>query len=74
MDTLITQGNVWDVVKWQHGHKSSTIAALCQPDRSLTFDPKWMAALLSDQFFTQDPGDVAVCQADDPPAHMACIF
>ena len=27
-----------------------------------------MAALLADRFFTQDPGDVALHQADDPPA------
>ena len=67
-DREVTSGNVWDVAKWRHGRKSSTIAALREPDGSLTFEPQRMAALLADCFFTQDPGDVVLHQADDPPA------
>ena len=66
-DREVTSGNVWDVAKWRHGRKSSAIAALREPDGSLTFEPQQMAALLADRFFTQDPGDVALHQADDPP-------
>ena len=70
-DRGVTSGNVWDVAKWRHGRKSSAIAALREPDSSLTFESERMAALLADRFFTQDPGDIALHQADDPPACLS---
>ena len=39
-NTVITQGDVWDVVKWRHGWKSSAIATLCDTNSSLTFKPR----------------------------------
>ena len=54
-DREVTSGNIWDVAKWRHGRKSSAIAALREPDSSLTFEP-------------EDPGDIALHQVDDPPA------
>ena len=48
---------------------ASAIAALRELDSSLTFEPTQMAALLADHFFTQDPGNVVLHQADNP---LAC--
>ena len=71
VDQEVTSGNAWDVAKWRHECKFSAIAALHELDSSLTFEPMQMAALLADRFFAQDPGDVVLYQADDPPAHLS---
>ena len=63
VDQEVISGNTWDVAKWRHERKFSAIAALCEPDSSLTFEPTQMAALLTDRFFTQDPEDVVLHQA-----------
>ena len=71
VDQEVTSGNAWDIAKWRHERKFSAIAALRELDGSLTFEPTQMAALLADRFFTQDPGDVVLHQADDPPASLS---
>ena len=67
-DQEVTSGNIWDVAKRQHECKSSAIAALRELDSSLTFELMQMATLLADHFFTQDPRDVVLHQADNPSA------
>ena len=67
-DKMVTTSNVWDVAKWQHGRKLSTIAALKKPDGTLTFDPEEMADILATRFFVQEPSDVEESQWDDPPS------
>ena len=66
-DKAVTEGNVWDVAKWRHGRKLSTISALQDPGGDLTFKPADMAHILAWQFFTQEPGNIVVSQPDDPP-------
>ena len=54
-------------MKWQYGRKLSTISALCDPSGDLTFEPTDMVDILAQRFFTQEPGNIAVSQPDDPP-------
>ena len=46
-DKAVMEGNVWNVVKWRHGRKLSTISALRDPDGDLTFEPTDMADILA---------------------------
>ena len=65
-DTVVTNGNIWEVAKWRHGRRTTDIAALRDTDNSLTFDPEAMARILAERFFVQDTEEVAVIQHDNP--------
>ena len=73
-DKLVTSGAVWEVAKWRHGRKSSTIAALRNDHGELTFDHEDVADLLARRFFTTDPGNVPLQQHDDPPPRSKRVF
>ena len=73
-DKLVTSGDVWEVAKWRHGRKSSTIAALRNDHGDLTFDHEEVADLLAQRFFTTDPGNVPILQHDDPPPRPTRTF
>ena len=66
-DKTVTTSNVWDVAKWRHGRKLTSIATLKQPDGELTFEPEEMADILATRFFVQEPGNIDEAQWDDPP-------
>lgn len=74
VDTLVTSGVVWEVAKWRHGWKSSTITALRNDYGDLTFNHEDVADLLAQRFFTADPSNVPLQQHDDPPARPTRIF
>ena len=73
-DKAVAKGNVRNVAKWRHGRKLSTVSALHTPDDTLTFEPTDMADILARRCFTQDPGDIAIIQPDDPPQRAARSF
>jgi hypothetical protein len=73
-DKIVTEGNVWDVAKWRHGRKTTSIAALKRPDGQLTFDHTEMTDILSRRFFSADTGRIATNHEDDPPPRPERTF
>ena len=67
VDKMVTTSNVWDIAKWRHGHKLTSITTLKKPDGELTFDPEEMADILATHFFVQEPSNIDEAQWDDPP-------
>ena len=62
------------MAKWRHGRKSSTIAALRNDHGDLTFNHEDVADILTQRFFTTDPGNVPLIQHDDPPPRPTRAF
>jgi hypothetical protein len=63
----ITMANIWEVVAWRHGRRSSHIPALRGRDRNLVHGHEEMATLLSERFFTEEGNPIPLHFLDDPP-------
>jgi hypothetical protein len=63
----ISTANIWEVVAWRHGRRSSLIPALLGNDGKLVYDHKEMASLLSARFFAEEGDPIPTSFHDDPP-------
>jgi hypothetical protein len=66
--------NIWEVVAWRHGRRSSHIPALLNVEGSLVYNHESMATLLSVQFFVEEGTPIPTHFHDDPPPQPTQAF
>jgi hypothetical protein len=62
----ITTANVWEVMAWRHGRRSSHIPALRNKHGDLVYDHEGMASLLSARFFAEEGTHIPTSFEDNP--------
>jgi hypothetical protein len=62
----ISTANVWEVVAWRHGRRSSHIPAQWNHDNKLVYDHEELASLLSARFFAEEGEPIPTHFPDNP--------